>query len=308
MKDNIFILHHYERSPYAEKIRAMFGLAGGEWGSVLSPPYPPRPNLDPLAGGYRRIPVAQIGADVFCDTALIATEVAAFTGRPELAPQIDDESARALAERAEGDVFFAAITAVPPLLLLGKLLISGGPFSTMKFVKDRAGMMKGASVKPPQGEAAAQLFREFLGDLDAHLASRQTLTGNDITYADFCVYHPIWLALSVGSAKRIEDFTHVRRWFEAMSALGEGQRREMSGEDAFAAASDADPRELPPGSQTHEGVGSEVSIAPADYGKIGVQGTLVAVCDDRYILRRDTERFGAIHVHFPRDGYDLVSG
>ena len=62
------ILHHYDASPYAEKIRLMFGLKGMRWHSVLSPEQPPRPNVDPLSGGYRRIPIAQIGADVFCDT------------------------------------------------------------------------------------------------------------------------------------------------------------------------------------------------------------------------------------------------
>ena len=61
-----WVLHHYEASPYAEKIRLMFGYTGLRWHSVISPPMPPRPNLDPLTGGYRRIPVAQKGADLFC--------------------------------------------------------------------------------------------------------------------------------------------------------------------------------------------------------------------------------------------------
>uniref|UniRef100_UPI00338E51DC glutathione S-transferase N-terminal domain-containing protein n=1 Tax=uncultured Spongiibacter sp. TaxID=870896 RepID=UPI00338E51DC len=73
-----FILHHYDRSPYAEKVRLMFGVTNSEWQSLLSPPWPPRPNVDPLAGGYRRIPVAQCGADIFCDSAVIAEEVALF--------------------------------------------------------------------------------------------------------------------------------------------------------------------------------------------------------------------------------------
>ncbi|WP_231877010.1 glutathione S-transferase N-terminal domain-containing protein, partial [Oleiphilus sp. HI0067] len=74
------ILHHYDKSPYAEKIRLMFGLMNTSWQSLLSLPIPPRPNLDPLTGGYRRIPVAQIGADLICDTGLIAQEVSCLTG------------------------------------------------------------------------------------------------------------------------------------------------------------------------------------------------------------------------------------
>jgi hypothetical protein len=55
------ILHHYQGSPYSEKIRLMFGYTNTAWFSLLSPAQPPRPNLDPLTGGYRRIPVAQMG-------------------------------------------------------------------------------------------------------------------------------------------------------------------------------------------------------------------------------------------------------
>ena len=81
MKD-AFILHHYDRSPYAEKVRLMFGVTNSEWQSLLSPPWPPRPNVDPLAGGYRRIPVAQCGADIFCDSAVIAEGGGAAHGLP----------------------------------------------------------------------------------------------------------------------------------------------------------------------------------------------------------------------------------
>ncbi|MEM1413012.1 MAG: glutathione S-transferase N-terminal domain-containing protein, partial [Pseudomonadota bacterium] len=104
-----FILHHYEVSPFAEKIRLMMGLTDQAWGSVLSPPYPPRPNVDPLTGGYRRIPIAQLGADLFCDTSLIAREVAVLTDTPALAPGSESPEAEALAARAEREVFFSAI-------------------------------------------------------------------------------------------------------------------------------------------------------------------------------------------------------
>ena len=304
--DQIFILHHYEASPYAEKIRLMFGIAGQTWGSVLSPPYPPRPNVDPLAGGYRRIPVAQFGADVFCDTALIAGEVAALTGRPTLARLGEDPDARALVERAEGEVFFAAITSIPPLKLLGTLLLRNGPFATMKFIKDRAGMMKGASVKPPQGEDAAKLFDGFLSDLDAHLASRDSLEGGEINYADLCAYHPIWLSLNVGGDKPLRPYANVQHWYERVGALGHGDRRELTAQDAFDAAANADPRELPADASAHDAVGESVTIAPADYGKVGVTGQLVAATEDRYVLRRDTQDFGAVHVHFPREGYEVM--
>ena len=76
------ILHHYPMSPFSEKIRLMFGYADMEWLSVISPESPPRPIVEPLVGGYRRIPVAQSGADIFCDSRLIADEIANL-GQPQ---------------------------------------------------------------------------------------------------------------------------------------------------------------------------------------------------------------------------------
>jgi glutathione S-transferase len=304
-KNRTFILHHYEVSPYAEKIRAMFGLTGHAWGSVLSPPYPPRPVLDELAGGYRRIPVAQLGADIFCDTALIAEEVAAFTEHAELAPRVESADAQALVERAEGAFFFAAITSVPPLQLLGKLILRNGPTGTLRFVRDRTSMMQGASVKPPRGKAATQLLRAFLADLDAHLSERDWVDSADPGYADFCIYHPIWLALSVGSARILQQHANVRRWLGRMQELGQGGRVEMSAEEAFSEAEIFSPRALPPAVVTHALLGEYVSIAPDDYGKVGTRGVLLSADADRYILARSSERFGVLHVHFPRAGYAL---
>src|SRR5438132_8653144 len=70
-----FILHHYDNSPFSEKVRLLFGIKGLAWRSVIQPTIMPKPDLTPLTGGYRRIPVMQIGADVFCDTQVIMAEI-----------------------------------------------------------------------------------------------------------------------------------------------------------------------------------------------------------------------------------------
>ena len=66
------ILHHYPTSPFAEKIRLILGYKKLAWQSVIIPRIMPKPDLTALTGGYRRTPVMQIGADIYCDTALIA--------------------------------------------------------------------------------------------------------------------------------------------------------------------------------------------------------------------------------------------
>ncbi len=47
---------------------------------------PPKPDFVPLAAGYRRAPVLQIGSDVYCDTLLILRELDRRHPEPTLYP------------------------------------------------------------------------------------------------------------------------------------------------------------------------------------------------------------------------------
>jgi glutathione S-transferase len=301
------ILHHYEASPYAEKIRLMLGLEGLRWRSVSSPPQPPRPNVDPLSGGYRRIPIGQIGADVFCDTFVIAQEVARLADAPELDPERATGEAAEIMARAEGDVFFAAIGSVPPLTLLGTLVRTVGPIGLVRFALDRARMMQSAHVKPAQGDAARKILQAYLDDLEQRLSGRDYLTGATPSIADFAAFHPLWL--HVRSRRRPLDprYADLGRWYARIEALGHGAREEWAPGQAFEAARSAKPRPLPslPGDADVR-IGRRVSVAPTDYGTVPVTGTLVAVTPSRCIVARDTDRFGRLHVHFPLRGFALT--
>ena len=301
------ILHHYDASPYAEKIRLMLGWKGLRWQSVLSPPQPPRPNVDPLSGGYRRIPIAQIGADVFCDTFVIAQEVARLADAPELDPERATGETAEIMERAEGDVFFAAIGSVAPVTLLGTLLRTVGPFGLLRFAIDRARMMQSANVKAPQGDAARSIMRGFLDDLELRLAERDFLTGTEPTIADFAAFHPLWL--HVASRRHPIDARYPRlvQWYGRMEGLGHGTRDEAGAERAFEAARAAKPRPLPAATgDADPRVGRRVSVAPTDYGAVPVSGTLVATTPSRVVVARETERFGTVHVHFPQRSFSLT--
>ena len=80
------ILHHFEQSPFSEKIRVVFGLKNIDWTSVVISRIMPRPDLMPLTGGYRRTPVMQIGADIYCDTQCIIRELERRFPEPTLFP------------------------------------------------------------------------------------------------------------------------------------------------------------------------------------------------------------------------------
>ena len=64
------ILFHYPMSPYSEKLRLALGIYRRQWLSFEVAAFPPRPLLNRLTGGYRRIPVLQLGAHLYCDSQL----------------------------------------------------------------------------------------------------------------------------------------------------------------------------------------------------------------------------------------------
>ena len=80
------ILHHYDASLFSEKIRLAFGLKNLPWRSVIISSIMPRPDLMPLTGGYRKTPVMQIGADIYCDTQCILRELERRFPEPTLYP------------------------------------------------------------------------------------------------------------------------------------------------------------------------------------------------------------------------------
>src|SRR5262249_31217906 len=91
------ILHHYLNSPFSEKVRLIFGFKHLPWRSVLVPPIMPKPDVVALTGGYRKIPVMQIGADIYCDTALIARKLEERAPAQTLYPRDRSSNVQALA-------------------------------------------------------------------------------------------------------------------------------------------------------------------------------------------------------------------
>ncbi len=298
------ILHHYDGSPYAEKIRLMFGLTGASWQSLIAPAWPPRPNLDPLTGGYRRIPVAQIGADIFCDTAMITEEVAALTGSQALDVSRVDSEALALMIKAEKEVFFSAIRSISPLRLITTMLLSFGPIGMSKFAKDRGQLMKGGSSRAPSPEQAKAIMSEFLAELEPRLSVQKWLSGDEASVADLTVYHPLWLHVNC-TRKPLKAGQHVKQWFARVAELGHGHCQTIDGAAAHAAARDNDPRPVSDAGSDAL-LGQQVQVAPTDYGVVPVEGRLVAHTDSRLIVARDIADYGTVHVHFPTRDFGIT--
>lgn len=299
------ILHHYGMSPFSEKIRLMFGFAGLPWKSLQSPEMPPRPNVDPLSGGYRRIPIAQMGADIFCDTRLIANEVAALGNLPELALPGCSQEARDYSAYLESHVFWATVLSIPIGTTLKQLFRTIGLGGTVKFLVDRAGVGRASRMKMPSGKQAVEQYSAHLSELEQRLQA-DFLFGGAPCHADFAAYHTMWFKLVVAELEMPDGFPGIEAWYERMGQFGHGQRQEIAPGDAFAAARDASPRALEPDLILDSAIGSQVKISPSDYGLDSVSGILVGSSSERWVLARDTTQFGPVHVHFPREGFELI--
>ena len=302
------ILHHYPPSLFSEKIRLLLGYCGVPWRSVIIPPIMPRPLLMPLTGGYRKTPVMQIGADIYCDSKIIAERIAELAGRQDL---LAGFVAQRLGEWADTQLFrvVVAVTFQPRAIVATMSRLSTTEMQA--FQKDRAELARGGSITTYTPEVAEGFLDHYLTELEATL-STDFLLGRTPTIADFCVYHCFWLVTNNPvTAPLVTKHAKVAAWMQRMAAFGHGKVAEITGEEALAIAKAAEPARstvtevhLPVGYSLGQGV----AVTPTDYGLVPVRGKLV-VCSSREVAigRRD-DAAGNIVVHFPRPGFAITVG
>jgi glutathione S-transferase len=298
-------LHHYPASLFSEKVRLLLGYLKLPWHSVETSNIMPRPLLMPLTGGYRKTPSLQIGANVYCDTAVIARGLVRHTGNTELFNP--GFNALRVAEWADSQLFRITVALNFRPEALGAMM---GQFSSTDleaFMKDRAELTGDAPISSFTPAAALAYIETYLTDLEASVDGH-FLFGDKPSIADFSVYHCLWfLANNPVNAALLEPYTGVKAWCERMAAFGHGQFEVASGEDALAAAKAATPIAPKLGGQPlgSFAIGDEVSVTPADYGRIAVQGRLVAWDAQEVVLARDTSETGPLMTHFPSAGFEV---
>ncbi len=105
------IIHHYPASPVSEKIRAGMGIKKLTWRCVEQNRLPDRPELFAMTGGYRRIPVMQIGADIYCDTQCVLRELERRVPSPTFFPNNGAGLRFALSRWTDGLLFELSLEA-----------------------------------------------------------------------------------------------------------------------------------------------------------------------------------------------------
>jgi glutathione S-transferase len=303
------ILHHYPTSPFSEKVRLILGHKKLNWQSVNIPRIMPKPDVIALTGGYRRTPFLQIGADIYCDTALICDVLEHRQPEPTLYPEHLKGAARVLAQWADSTLFWAAMGySLQPRGAAA--MFEGAPPEVAKaFAADRGAMTVGMTRLRPADATAA--YRSYLRRIATMLEGQDYLLGAAPCVADFAVYHPLWFSRRrVPVMAGILDATPaVLAWMDRMEAIGHGRFDKLSATEAIAqcAASTGPTALIDAFFQDEHGIplGSRVTVAAESFGPEPTEGELVAATRTRYTLRRVDERAGLVHVHFPRIGFTL---
>jgi glutathione S-transferase len=302
------ILHHYPSSPFAEKARLMLGFKGLAWQSVHIPMVMPKPDVVALTGGYRRTPLLQIGADIYCDTSLIATVLEHLKPEPALFPEHLKGVARIVAQWADGELFWAAMGYTLSPKGAAAMFANQPPEAAQAFAADRGAMRTGmTSLRPGDATSA---YKSHLRRLAHMLHEQPFLLGEAPCIADFAAYHPLWFSRVVNpSMAGILDATPgVLAWMDRMAVIGHGKPTKLASTEAIAIAAAAEPAPLPQEAfQDDHGIalGGRVTVAAQSFGTETTEGTLVAATRTHYTLSRTDERAGHVHVHFPRIGYVL---
>ncbi|PCJ45159.1 MAG: glutathione S-transferase [Moraxellaceae bacterium] len=299
------ILHNYHMSPFSEKIRAMFGYTQIQWSSVRTKEMPPRPLLQPLTGGYRKIPVMQIGADVFCDTRTITTELASITNKPELALENCDEEIQDFVHKVDLEIFFACIIYASSKDLRKKATENLSYMELARLVWDRLNMGRTANVKISTGKAANRIVTGHIESLQQKLQD-DFLYGQEPNIADFSAYHSLWFIRDLAKKTILKHYPSINTWMDRIKHFGNGQNVEMVGEEALLIAKNSDPRSITIEHQQDPLIGRTVSIAPNDYGQNPTKGQLVGATATQWIVSNNDKKTGLIHIHFPKYGFDVA--
>ena len=304
---NEIILHNYPQSPVAEKARIALGIKGLAWRSVEIPRLPPKPMLTALTGGYRRTPVMQIGADIYCDTQCILRELERRHPSPSFFPTADAGLMWGLSRWTDGPLFDLAVQVV---------LGAAGDGLPQDFAEDRGRLYLGADWAEGLKAANANLphlaaqFRAPLGWANAQMSDgRAFLLGEEAAAIDAQLYHLVWFLRGrwdQGPAF-LSEFTDLLRWEDNVRKIGHGTMSDMTAQEAITRAAECEPatqQAVDPRDPQGLAPGMHVTVSPdLNGGEQPVKGTVVAVSSDTITVGRTEPDLGNICVHFPRAGY-----
>ena len=305
------ILHHYDAAPFAEKVRLVFGIKGLAWSSVIQPSALPKPDLLPLTGGYRRTPVLQIGADIYCDTQLIIAELEKRYPTPTVFPDGNPGLAYALGSWAHGPYVVTSVA-----IYMGADDPFAGDVSLPRhFYEDRKKMWMtqfDTDQLKPQLPGYRTRLRAHTEFLTLQLADgRKFMTGDKPGLVDLHAMWDPWFLRRFAPAEAkwaYDPYPQIAAWEQRLAAIGHGTRKELAPAAALDIARRAEPaasRGVDASDPLNIAAGTQVTVTPSDYAEVPVAGELVATSMQSVSIRRTDPQVGTVVVHFPKIGYEI---
>ena len=309
---NDFILHHYDASPFSEKIRTLLGHKNAHYKVVNIPVIMPKPELVALTGGYRKTPVLQRDNNIYCDTRLIARVIDEQFSTQSIFPLGLSLTVNTLAQWADQHLFSVAVA----------LTFSPAGFEVFRqqvpekfidaFMNDRAKMREGGNGLSMDAHTALQLIPIYLQQMEQQLSiGGPYICGDQISIADFSIYHCLWfINNNAGVSPLLKGYPKLHQWFEIIKAIGHGTQTSIDATTAIEIAGSAqkvlfsNDDFLVVNGFTF---GQRIEIIPNDYGITPVNGELIVSKSDEIAIKRIDEKAGEVYVHFPRVGYKIVT-
>ena len=177
----------------------------------------------PLTGGYRKTPVLQVGADIYCDTQLIMLELEKRAPRPPLLPMGREGEARALTMWIDRNIFWSAVGVVmgavadklPEAFHKDRSEFSGRPFDPARLQGRRAVGTRPdlCPARAGGGDAGRRPARSFLAARRAWPTARSTIRCGSCKER-------------MGAGKAVPPLDRLPKivaWSERMKAFGNGK-------------------------------------------------------------------------------------
>ena len=276
---------------------------------MLIPQIMPKPDVVALTGGYRRTPFMQIGADIYCDTALICDELERRYPTPVSTQSKFRPASWTRSQWADNQLFWWGAIAYSFQSKTMAFIFDGVPAEIVKAFGGGPRGDAGWGAANASGRRCRHVARLSATDRQHAGRAHRGCLGKHRSLADFAAYHPLLVRAPHHTTGR-HPFVH------AACAAVDGPRRrnadialpaKLASADAIRIAHDTKP-EAPTGEWHDEhgiAAGEPVTVTPLDYAFDPVAGDLVAATAKSYALRRFDERAGEVVVHFPRVGFKL---
>ncbi|KAH7381594.1 hypothetical protein BKA66DRAFT_418954 [Pyrenochaeta sp. MPI-SDFR-AT-0127] len=317
------ILFHYAASIYSHRVLWYLWLRGIPYDECIQPPVMPRPDLEAINVGYRKMPLLALGKDVYCDSRLIISKLESLYPESNLAPKTAGEAGtRKLFENycIDGGVFANAVKLIP-------YWVEAGFLQNEVFLDDRQKLMGGRRMTAEAMEAGRPDGLQHLRQVFELLESTFLADGRDWvlgteepSLVDIDAVWPFeWLIVDQHMKGSLPEahisaniypktYAWVRRFMDVIEKKKMAHSKpttldgEAMSERVLSATSSIDEIGIITDDPLAIKHGDEIEVFPSDYGQTGkTVGTLIGLTTSEVVLRNKK----GVHVHFPRWNFSI---